>query len=229
MGQVLRLEAVVRVLHPVGERFEVRLLHCGAEGTVAGVFDDPTLVAGTVAPYDGVAAGCYVTLNSLTQWGQGSESADARTLATRPLTTRSTRRRWLLLDFDPDRGDPLTGAMLCQTDAGGRPIVGRDGKPKKLKCPSTDAELAAPSPVVTGAHRFFVEELGWPGGLRGMSGNGAHILFRGRVCRTTRGRFRPGQPGLEVPPPRRFGGDGVNVDLTVFNASAHYEVLRDTG
>jgi hypothetical protein len=215
VGQELSLEAVVAVLHPAGERFEVRLLHCGAEGTVAGIFDDPTQVARAVAPYDGVAEGCYITLNPLTEAVKITNRLTPNVTTATP-DAQVERRRWLLLDFDPDRCDPLTGAILYQTAEDGRPILTRDGKPKKLKCPATDAELAKALARRDEAEAFFAGR-SWPRPLKGMSANGGHLLYALDLPNDDEAADLVA--GVLRAAAKHFTGEGIDLDLTVFNAS----------
>lgn len=215
MGRELSLEEVVAVLHPAGERFEVRLLHCGAEGTVAGIFDDPTQVARAVAPYDGVAEGCYVTLNPLTEAVKVGNRLTPNVTTATP-DAQVERRRWLLFDFDPDRCDPLTGAILYQTDDAGRPIATRDGKPKKLKCPATDAELAKALARRDAAEAFFAGR-SWPRPLKGMSANGGHLLYALDLPNDDEAADLVA--GVLRAAAKHFTGEGIDLDLTVFNAS----------
>lgn len=215
MGRELSLEEVVAVLHPAGERFEVRLLHCGAEGTVAGIFDDPTQVARAVAPYDGVAEGCYITLNPLTEAVKVGNRLTPNVTTATP-DAQVERRRWLLLDFDPDRCDPLTGAILYQTAEDGRPIMSRDGKPKKLKCPATDAELVKAIARRDEAEAFFAGR-SWPRPLKGMSANGGHLLYALDLPNDDEAADLVA--GVLRAAAKHFTGEGIDLDLTVFNAS----------
>ena len=208
----LTIAESIQLLHPTGA-FELRLL--GAK-PVAGVFDDLAKAEAAVAPYDGKVAGCYITLNpvagrpvlnQLAQVKAGGAVAD----------NEIDRRAWLLVDFDPDRKDPTTGETLFERDPKtGEVVKGKDGKPKKAKCPSTEEELRAAF-----ARRDQVAAWlggrGWPQPATGLSANGGHLLYRldlpndEDVTRLLASVLR----ALAA----RFGDDLVEVDTTVFNAS----------
>lgn len=210
--KLLTIAESIRLLHPAGV-FELRLL--GA-GIVAGVFDDPDKAEAAVAPYDGEVAGCYITLNPVAGRPVSNQLAKVRgggTVADKDID----RRAWLLVDFDPDRKDPATGETLFERDPKtGEVVKGKDGKPKKLKCPSTDEELA----VALARRDQVAAWLGgraWPQPATGLSANGGHLLYRldlpndDEATRLLASVLRALAD--------RFGDDLVEVDTSVFNAS----------
>lgn len=168
------LAEALHLLHP-GRPFALRLLDCGRDGTVAGTFDDYTVAAEAVARYDGVASACYVHLHELKPSVGVMNYLKAN--VTKAISGKHIARyRWLLVDCDPDRLDPMTGEFLLERDAQGKPILDGRGEPKRLKCPSTEAELLKcldrRDQVVA-----FLRDRGFPAPLTGMSGNGGHALF----------------------------------------------------
>ena len=207
--EALTIAESIRLLHPDGV-FELRLL--GA-GIVAGCFDDPDKAEAAVARYDGKVAGCYITLNPVAGLAVSNRLVKAKATAA---DSDISRRRWLLVDFDPDRKDPATGDTLFERDPQtGEVVKGKDGKPKKAKCPSNDEELTA-ALARRDQVAAWLGGRGWPQPATGLSANGGHLLYRldlpnddeatallSSVLRSLAGVF---------------GDDLVEVDTTVFNA-----------
>lgn len=142
---------VVGTLCVTGDVIEARVLGVQRAGHVSGYFDDFDRLAAAVAVYDGRAEAIYFTLNPvqpallargnnrLMQWARHTTS-DADIL----------RRRWLLIDLDPQRPVGIS---------------------------SSDAELEA-ALVRREEIVEWLDLAGFPPGLCGMSGNGAHLLYR---------------------------------------------------
>lgn len=204
----LTIAESIRLLHPDGV-FELRLL--GA-GTVAGVFDDPDKAEAAVARYDGKVAGCYITLNPVAL-AVSNRLTKAQTTAA---DSDISRRRWLLVDFDPDRKDPTTGETLFKRDPQtGEVVKGKDGKPKKVKCPSTEEELRA-ALARRDQVAAWLGGRGWPQPATGLSANGGHLLYRLDLpnddeATALLSKVLHALAGV-------FGDDLVEVDTTVFNA-----------
>ena len=171
------IDEAIRVLHPGGEAFEIRIIGAGKAGTVAGVFDDPVAAAAQVARYDGLVEACYITLNPLKATVAVTNRLEKNVFGA-VNGEMIDRRSWLLFDFDPERLDPATGAPLFQRDpTTGEVAVDKHGNPKKLKCPSSAAELGA-ALALRDQVASYLTAAGWPPPLKAMSGNGGHLLYR---------------------------------------------------
>jgi hypothetical protein len=139
----------IRLIIPVGEPFEIRLLNTKT-GTISGYFDDAELAVKAVARYDGKVAGMYMTMNrldpelmgraynKLVEWAQFATS-DAEVIG----------QRWLLLDADPARPAHLS---------------------------STDVQHEAALAKIQTIAKDLVAR-GWPKPIIADSGNGGHALF----------------------------------------------------
>lgn len=209
---IQNLAPVLRLLHP-GRRFALRLLDCGQDGTVAGTFDDPAVAAAAVARYDGVASACYVHLHELKP--TVAVMNRLKTNVDRAIDrSYIARYRWLLVDLDPARLDPLTGEVLPELDAQGRPVIDGRGQPKKLKSPSTAGELANALDRRDQVVAFLVDR-GFPVPLTGMSGNGGHALFALDLPNDDEAKKIVAQvlQTLDL----LFTGAGVEVDTSVFD------------
>lgn len=168
-------------------------------GTIAGYFDDPEALADWAAKLSGgfrsrrgetiKVEGVYVTLNPLRPdllarcanrcqpWAKAT-AGDADALA----------RRWLPLDFDPER-------------------------PSGISSTDREHELA-----VERARRVrgWLRELGWPEPILADSGNGAHLLYR--IDLANDGEATDLVRRVVETVAALYGGDGVSVDQKVFNA-----------
>jgi hypothetical protein len=137
---------------------ELRALHVtqryGRPATVAGFFDDAHLaeMAAAALELTEKARGVYFTMNPLKREilaraanriklaEQGDSASDAHV----------ARRRWLLLDIDPQRVAGIS---------------------------ATDAEKAAARQVAD-AIRQYLDAAGWPAPILADSGNGWHLFYR---------------------------------------------------
>lgn len=120
MNPVEQMTESLRLLHPRGSTFEIRILNIPngdyPKYTMSGYFRDPVCAAKPVIGYelDGKAP-IYVTLNPCLP---ALYARCKERLETRPASTTSDaeiqRRRWLLVDFDPTRpaGTSSTDAQL---------------------------------------------------------------------------------------------------------------------
>ncbi len=145
-------QALVLLADPAGV-VECRMPKTGRSGTVSGYFSYDALdkLATAVVPWNGRAAGVYITLNTVCP--DLLSRAYNRLIERAESTTSDVdimRRRWLPLDFDPKRAAGIS---------------------------STEAEHAAAldlaSRVAAALRRY-----GWPDPLETDSGNGAHLLYR---------------------------------------------------
>jgi hypothetical protein len=143
-----------RLLTAPGELYELRVPNCGQNGVVSGYYDSPEALADIVKDVSGQAPGVYMTLNPV-------DPHKPKELGLRPnafmLDAKSTsrgsdilRRRWLLVDIDPDRP-----AGVC----------------------ATDAEKAEAEKVMLSV-REHLTGTGWPVPYTVDSGNGFQLRYR---------------------------------------------------
>jgi len=142
----------LQTLFESGSVFKVRILDAGPNGTVSGYFNDPDKVISEVAKWDGKPdiAAIYVTLNQLPP--ELLARAKNRLKARAKTTTSDrevARRRWLLIDADPERPAGI---------------------------PSSADEHTASLQWIERMVKELVAE-GWPEPILADSGNGGHALF----------------------------------------------------
>ncbi len=130
------VEQFIRMMHPDGERFEVRYIR--DKYAYPKVFEDPK-EAGAYIGQIKDATGVYITLNPVVENISGSGAKDEEIV----------RRRWLLIDCDPERN---AGTNATQGEL--------------------DAALAVRDQV-----EAYLAENGFPEPVKLMSGNGGHLLF----------------------------------------------------
>jgi hypothetical protein len=189
-ASVAEIAEALRVLAEPGQVLELRMPKTQRAGTVSGYFDDPDRAAAEAARWSGRAAGVYVTLNPV------DDALLARAfnrLAERASSTTSDtdvkRRRWLLIDLDPNRP-----ANISATDA--------------------EHELAM---TRAGACRDYLTGEGWPAPVEADSGNGAHLLYRIDLPNDDPAKqlLERALEALDF----QFSDKQVGVDRKVFNAS----------
>jgi P4 family phage/plasmid primase-like protien len=160
------------------------------EGTISGYFSDPAKLERAAAAANSRAPGIYITINPVS--ADVLARADNRLKARASVTTTDreiTRRRLLLLDFDPARPAGIS---------------------------STDAEHAAAIAAARSACEALIA-LGWAPPVLADSGNGAHLLFRidlpndAAATELVKSVLRSAA--------KRFDTAAVTVDLSVFNAA----------
>jgi hypothetical protein len=170
---------------------EIRSFTKGRKRTDAGYFDGEhrQALAEDAVRLNKTGAAVYVTLNPIdpqllarycnrVQMGASATTTDAQV----------TRRRWLLLDFDPTRP--------ADTSA-------------------TDAQLESAKAAARACWRALQAE-GWPDPLAAESGNGTHLLYPLDLTNDTESRdlIKGALAGLAA----RFDTDQVKLDQSVFNA-----------
>jgi hypothetical protein len=131
---------------------ELRSFAKGRKRTDAGYFDGDhrQALAEHAARLNGAGAAVYVTLNPINPQLLSRYANRIEVGATATTTdAQVTRRRWLLLDFDPTR----------PTDTS-----------------ATDAQLESAKGAARACFRSLRAE-GWPDPLAAESGNGAHLLY----------------------------------------------------
>lgn len=182
---------VLRAFCQEGDVVEARILGVPKAGHISGYFSDMARLASAVARYDGRAEATYFTPNPvqpallargdnrMVEWAKHTTS-DADIVC----------RRWLLIDFDPERPTGIS---------------------------SSEAELQAAI-----ARRDEVIEWldlnSFPLGLCGLSGNGAHLLYRLDNLPNDEGNTVLIQTCLAVLA-ARFNDKAVSIDRKVFNPS----------
>ncbi len=183
---------IVRVLQTLcgeGDVIEARILGVKGAGHVSGYFDNWERLASAVAHYDGRAEATYFTPNPVQPvlLARG----DNRLVEWAKHTTSDADivcRRWMLIDFDPVRPAGIS---------------------------SSDVELEA------AIHRReevieWLDLAGFSPGLWGMSGNGAHLLYRLDNLPNDEEHTALIRSCIAVIA-ARFGDKTVDVDRKVFN------------
>ncbi len=161
VGQLVdvgEVERALGVLVEPGQTFEIRILEARRAGsqypvTIAGYFDAPALAppALRALPVAG-AKGFYITLNPVDP-ALLARSHNRLMVARRGETSSDgniLRRRWFLVDCDPERPSGVS---------------------------ATDAEKAHANERCL-AVRETLRSAGWPEPVRADSGNGYHLLYR---------------------------------------------------
>lgn len=149
------IEQTLRMLAEPGSMVEVRAPKTPDRGTVSGYYEYDQLAKcaqHVITQLDGRVPGVYITLNPVKR--DVAARAYNRLQARAQVTTNDAeivRRRWLPLDFDPERPAGISSSGEEHANALER------------------AEIVA---------EFLSEVMGWPDPLRADSGNGAHLLYR---------------------------------------------------
>lgn len=172
---------------------EVRVVDVPRVDIVCGWFDTPERLAKALADADKLnGQGVYVTMNPVTAALLGRRANRLAPVGRRGTATADKEivaRRWLLVDLDAER----------PTDTS-----------------STEEEHAA-TLLRAAQVRVALGEEGWPEPVFTDSGNGAHLLYRidepndASACDLVKRVLE----GLDI----RFGGEGVKIDTSVFNAA----------
>lgn len=173
-----------------GQVFEIRAFT--EEGRVAsGYFDDVNTAATAIEPLDGVAEGIYITPNPVNT-DLLARRANRLKWSTKKNSNTSdidiVRRRWLLIDVDPERPSGVS---------------------------STDEEHAAAMDVGREI-ASFLGTLGWPEPIVADSGNGAHLLYRIDLANDAASTAIVN--GILTALDTLYSTPKAKVDTTVFNA-----------
>ena len=187
----------VRALTKPGDVTELRALKNGT--TAAGYFDNPAALSREAATLDGQGFTVYITANPTNP----ALLARAENKIKRPLREATSdkdvlRRRWLLVDFDPERPAGIS---------------------------STDEEKWAALERARAVHRHL-EEQGWPEPVEGDSGNGAHLLYPLNLPNDAESRelVRGVLEALSF----KFSDERVKVDITTSNAARIWKLYGTT-
>jgi P4 family phage/plasmid primase-like protien len=169
---------------------ELRVVKAGKWRTISGYFDDVEKLASAVTQNDGKGPGVYITLNPVDPALLARAANRAKPYAQATTTDRDIqRRRWLLIDLDPERPSGISSTDTEHDAAIGRSHVVRD----------------------------WLRRDGWPDPALIDSGNGAHLLYRidlpndDAATELIRGCLR----ALAV----RHDDKQIKVDKTTFNAA----------
>lgn len=170
---------------------ELRAFHKGRKRTDAGYFDGAhrEALADAAAKLNATGAAVYVTLNRLDSQLLGRYCNRVENFASATATDANvTRRRWLLLDFDPNR-------------------------PKDTS--ATESQLEAAKATARKCYQALQAD-GWPEPMAAESGNGMHLLYPLDLPNDNASRdlVKGALAGLAA----RFDDDVVKLDQSVFNA-----------
>lgn len=150
-------EEGLRAIMEPGQTFEVRILHVqrysggGRKAVAGGYFDDPATAARAVQQFDKqfpVSGGAYVTFNALNPAVMARCPNRIEFLESSASNSDFIRRRFLMIDIDPDRPSGI---------------------------PSSDAELDLARRSAGIIYHNLKETWGFPVSVR--SGNGIHLLY----------------------------------------------------
>lgn len=199
-AEIRRALAILATLPGVVEiRAPKARLNGSRPGTAAGYFDNHDAAAQAAAKLSGNAPGVYITLNPVNAalLARAANRVDPRAERTTG-DAEITARRWLLLDFDPDRPAGIS---------------------------SNDTEHAAALDRAA-ATRAWLDSQGWPAPVYADSGNGAHLLYRIDLPNdaTNRDLLEAVLKALAA----RFDDDLVKIDTGVFNASRISKIYGTT-
>lgn len=147
----------LKLIHDPGEVFEIRVLGIPAgkykPRVAAGWFNDPRAALKALPKYMvQKPSGIYMTLNPVNSAllartnnlmsDQCAESTSDKDVL---------RRRWMLIDLDPERPTGIS---------------------------SSDEELEAARAIAKQCKEWLQSEFGWPEPIEAMSGNGMHLVYR---------------------------------------------------
>lgn len=163
-----------------------------AKGTVSGYFNDPDKLTTAAKTLDDLkkASGIYFTLNPVA----AALLARANNRLIVPKNTTSDEQirchRWLLIDMDPVRPSGIS---------------------------ATDAELEA-ALNCRNEIAGYLRKNDWPDPLKAFSGNGGHLLYQLSDLPNSPEITELKRQALQALN-SKFGGNGVDIDRAVFNAS----------
>lgn len=167
-------------------------------GVVYGYFDDPVRFAAAAEALDQAGArGVYFTANPVQQALLARAVNRLRAADAKPTLTTDTGiacHRWLLVDIDPVRPAGISSSA------------------EELE------QAAAVGEALTG---WLETECGWPAGIRALSGNGYHVMYRlpdlplGDEIGGSSGLLCKALQALQA----RFGRSGIKIDTVNHNPS----------
>jgi hypothetical protein len=179
-----------------GQVFEVRLLHSNRKRVDAGWFNSPSHAATAIAALNERYQGIYFTPNPVApDLAARSFNRISPWVELTTMDTHILRRKWLLIDIDPDR---LAGIS------------------------STQQELENAFKVASTIKNMLEFEYGWSMPYQNVSGNGAHLLYPMDEPNTD--EVRDAVQVFLKTLNGRFKALGCSVDTTTFNASRIFRV-----
>jgi Protein of unknown function (DUF3987) len=151
-SDLVEIKKSIAALFRRGDVVEMRIPKAGKLRTISGYFDNSEQLANAIQEWSGKPEieGVYYTLNPVSPALLARAANRAKVYATVTTSDKDIlKRRWLLVDVDPDRPSGVS---------------------------STDAEkqLAA---TKGRAVRDYLRSLGWPEPIVADSGNGYHLLY----------------------------------------------------
>lgn len=198
------IETFLRLLHAPGDVFEVRIpktpQRAGQtyKATAAGYFDNPAKAVSEIKKWERTAKppGVYVTVNPVRPdlIARANNRIEWKAEATSS-DPDIIRRRWMMLDIDSNR-------------------------PAKVSATNDELDHAK---LTSQEIRHWLTEQGWPQPLRGMSGNGAYLLYSIDLPNDDESAelVKRVLQALAA----RFNNEHAHVDVLVFNASRIVKVL----
>lgn len=179
-----------------GQVTELRVLGVGGHErhSAGGWFDDLDALAQAAEAFDVRGAeGIYVVLNPLHAACLARAANKIKTAAQSKRTSSDRdvlQRHWLPIDLDPTRPAGVSSAI---------------------------DELQVARDTAKGLVAWLEDELGFPPGIRGLSGNGVHLLYRVDLPNDDAARdlVKGCLAGLAA----RFDSPATKIDTTVHNAS----------
>ena len=179
--------------HPLTE---VRIL--GQGKTYSGYFTDPDVMLSQLRNYDGL--GIYATINEVKESCYGRAQHDV--IAQKPKSTTNDsdieRRRWILLDFDPERPSDTN---------------------------ASDAEIKYAEMKMRQVYKFLRDE-GFNAPVVAFSGNGYHLYYSVSIANyaETTEKVKSFLNALDM----LFSDEKVKIDTSVFNASRIAKIIGTT-
>jgi len=186
---IAQIVACLRLFVADDQITELRILNAGRAGTVSGYFSDIDCMAKAAAKWSGRAPAVYFAPNPINP--ALLARAKNRLLEHAKSTTGDadiTRRRWLLIDFDPKRPSGIS---------------------------ATDVEHQAAIDCAVRC-RDWLSSDGWPSPILADSGNGAHLNYLIDLPndQASTGLIQQCLKALDW----LHSDDAVEVDITTFNA-----------
>jgi hypothetical protein len=184
------ISRAIATLFQPNEVTEVRVPKSRKDGTISGYFDSPEKLTEAITELSGSHAGIYYTLNpTLESLTARAHNCCLTKAAATTTDDQIIRRRWLLIDVDPQRP-----AGISSSD------------PEKEKALEKLQEIGT-----------FLTEQGWPAPVSADSGNGFHLLYRLDLPNTS--EVTEAVKVVLKSLAERFDDDVIKVDRSVYNAA----------
>lgn len=187
-------------LFPAGQVTELRILEVDMgrgrqKGNAAGWFNDHVRLAEAAIGYDvripNGPAGIYITINPVNEACLARSANKVRDFQKVTTSDRDiVRRYWLPIDVDPVRPAGVS---------------------------SSNEELIAARDIARNLGNWLEQECGWSPGLRALSGNGVHLLYRIDLPNTKESQELVARCLNALD--HRFSSDKAKIDTTMHNAA----------